>query len=143
MSLPRGQVAGQALSSALLPPTPSSSERKPRPLSNMGPDGSHHPPFSPGAWLPEPVWEESSSLPYTDPSSSPAPFPTPPSHVGPAPRPLHGQRVRGSETDRLSPGLWRTASPTCKTGKMPREARNEATPKALPLAQREGVGSVS
>lgn len=48
-------VAGQALSSALLPPTPSSPEQRPRPLSNMGPNGSHHLPLSPGAWLPEPL----------------------------------------------------------------------------------------
>lgn len=134
-------VASQALSSALLPPTPSSSKQKPRPLSHMGPKGSHHPPFSPGAWLPEPVWRKAAASPI-DPSSSPTPFQRLP-HRGPAPRPLRGQRVRGSETDRLRPGLWSSVSPTHKAGETPREASNEAAPKALPLAQTEGVGSVS
>lgn len=64
-------------------------------------------------------------------------------HRGPAPRPLRGQRVRGSETDQLSPGLWSLASPTHKASETLREASNEAAPKALPLAQMEGVGSVS
>lgn len=47
MSLPRGTGRlVRAPSSALLPPTPSSSKQKPRPLSHMGPRGLHHLLFS-------------------------------------------------------------------------------------------------
>ena len=135
------RVADQALSSPLLPPTPSSSKWKPRPLSHVGPKGSHHPcsPWEPGSLNPHGGKQQ-------PPLQTRVPLPPPSQclpHRGPAPRPLRGRRVRGSETDRLSPGLWRTVSPTRKAGETPREASNEAAPKALPLARREGMGSVS
>lgn len=89
-------------------------------------------------------WEPGSLNPrggkQQPPLQTRVPLPSPSQHLpyrGPAPRPLRGRRVRGSETDRLSPGLWRTVSPTRKAGETPREAGNAAAPKALPLAQRE------
>lgn len=61
-------------------------------------------------------------------SSSPYPFPNAPLTHWPSPKdPDIVGGARGSETDKVSPGLWQTASPTWK-----------ATHKALPLVEREG-----
>lgn len=113
MSLPRDGAAGQALSPALLPPTPSSSKQKPRPLSHMGPRASS-PAVLPGAWLlnpcggkQQPPLQTHEFLSYPVPNASlmrPS--------LGPA-----WSGSGGSETDQLSPGLTRSAEvPHIKQG---------------------------